>query len=153
MEATSCLCQVEVAAVGLLGYPWLKESSCEAEEGGRCCRVCGLLLFPKTLLVLGSRVRSCSSSCSKHNSRQCLLAGTPWPQLPLESARRNVKYPPKAGMEQRSRNSLCFGVLLLPASNPTQPAQKTEDVESQIDPLLPSTPLTHVPKCHIPPDF
>lgn len=91
------------------------------------------MLFPKSLLILGSRVRSWSSSCSQHNSRQCLLTGTYWPQLALDSARRNVKYPQKASGEGSSAGAaaagtrLPFEVLLLPTQSP----QKSEDVESQ----------------------
>lgn len=60
----------------------------------------------ETLPVLGSRVRNGSggsSSCCEHDSRQRLLTGTYWPQLPRDSARRNAKYLQKPGPSQQRR--------------------------------------------------
>lgn len=136
--------------------------TCGAEEGGRCCRACGFLLFPKTLLVLGSRVRSFSSSCSEHNSRQCLLTGTYWPQLALDSARRNVKYPQKAGLSQWGKEQehasllgFCFFLHLNPTSLPRKVrilgSLRWEKPSQMEPPALPGPSLTPVPKCHIPP--
>lgn len=68
---------------------------CGAEGGGRCCRAWELLLFPKTLLVLGIRVRSFSSSCSQHKFQAVLadrdLLATAGPGLSQEKCEISTK--------------------------------------------------------------